>query len=90
MKLFVDTGKIEDIKKANDLGVICGVTTNPSLITKEGGRSQEEILKEIYLEKVNEPDARSSTGNLVEHIRRYEQDLFFLEDYRTVIKYVCV
>ncbi|MBQ7147813.1 MAG: fructose-6-phosphate aldolase [Pseudobutyrivibrio sp.] len=47
MKLFVDTGKIEDIKKANDLGVICGVTTNPSLIAKEGGRSQEEILKEI-------------------------------------------
>ena len=47
MKLFVDTGKIEDIKKANDLGVICGVTINPSLIAKEGGRSQEEILKEI-------------------------------------------
>ncbi|MBR4706852.1 MAG: fructose-6-phosphate aldolase [Pseudobutyrivibrio sp.] len=47
MKLFVDTGKIEDIKKANDLGVICGVTTNPSLIAKEGGRSQKEILKEI-------------------------------------------
>ena len=47
MKLFVDTGKIEDIRKANDLGVICGVTTNPSLIAKEGGRSQEEILKEI-------------------------------------------
>ena len=47
MKIFVDTGKIEDIKKANDLGVICGVTTNQSLIAKEGGRSQEEILKEI-------------------------------------------
>ena len=47
MKLFVDTGKIEDIKKANDMGVICGVTTNPSLIAKEGGKSQEEILKEI-------------------------------------------
>ena len=47
MKFFVDTGKIEDIRKANDMGVICGVTTNPSLIAKEGGRSQEEILKEI-------------------------------------------
>lgn len=47
MKFFVDTGKIEDIKKANDMGVICGVTTNPSLIAKEGGKSQEEILKEI-------------------------------------------
>ena len=46
-KFFVDTAKIEDIKKANDMGVICGVTTNPSLIAKEGGKSQEEILKEI-------------------------------------------
>ena len=47
MKFFVDTAKIEDIKKANDMGVICGVTTNPSLIAKEGGRSQEDVLKEI-------------------------------------------
>ena len=47
MKIFVDTGKIEEIKKANDMGVICGVTTNPSLIAKEGGRPQVEILKEI-------------------------------------------
>ena len=47
MKFFVYTAKIEDIKKANDMGVICGVTTNPSLIAKEGGKSQEEVLKEI-------------------------------------------
>ena len=47
MKFFVDTAKIEDIKKANDMGVICGVTTYPSLIAKEGGKSQEEVLKEI-------------------------------------------
>ena len=47
MKFFVDTAKIEDIKKANDMGVICGATTNPSLIAKEGGKSQEEVLKEI-------------------------------------------
>ena len=47
MKFFVDTAKIEDIKKANDMGVISGVTTNPSLIAKEGGKSQEEVLKEI-------------------------------------------
>ena len=46
MKLFVDTGKIEDIRKANDLGVICGVTTNPSLIAKEG-RDFNEVIKEI-------------------------------------------
>ena len=47
MKFFADTAKIEDIKKANDMGVICGVTTNPSLIAKEGGRSQEDVLQEI-------------------------------------------
>ena len=35
MKFFVDTANVEDIKKANDMGVICGVTTNPSLIAKE-------------------------------------------------------
>ena len=47
MRFFVDTANVEDIKKANDMGVICGVTTNPSLIAKEGGKSQEEVLKEI-------------------------------------------
>ena len=46
MKIFVDTANIEEIKKANDLGVICGVTTNPSLIAKEG-RDFNEVIKEI-------------------------------------------
>ena len=46
MKFFIDTAKIEDIKKAKDLGVICGVTTNPSLIAKEG-RVFEEVIAEI-------------------------------------------
>ena len=46
MKLFIDTAKVEDIKKANDMGVICGVTTNPSLIAKEG-RVFEEVIAEI-------------------------------------------
>ena len=46
MKFFVDTANVEDIKKANDMGVICGVTTNPSLIAKEG-RNFNEVIKEI-------------------------------------------
>lgn len=46
MRFFVDTANIEDIKKANDMGVICGVTTNPSLIAKEG-RDFKEVIKEI-------------------------------------------
>ena len=36
MKFFIDTANVDDIRKANDMGVICGVTTNPSLIAKEG------------------------------------------------------
>ncbi len=46
MKFFVDTAIVEDIKKANDMGVICGVTTNPSLIAKSG-RDFAEVIKEI-------------------------------------------
>ena len=46
MKLFIDTANVDDIRKANDMGVICGVTTNPSLIAKEG-RDFNEVIKEI-------------------------------------------
>lgn len=46
MRFFIDTANVEDIKKANDMGVICGVTTNPSLIAKEG-RDFKEVIKEI-------------------------------------------
>ena len=46
MKLFIDTANVEEIKKANNMGVICGVTTNPSLIAKEG-RDFVEVVKEI-------------------------------------------
>lgn len=46
MKLFIDTANVEEIKKAGEMGVICGVTTNPSLIAKEG-RIFEEVVKEI-------------------------------------------
>ena len=46
MKFFIDTANVEDIKKANDMGIICGVTTNPSLIAKEG-RDFNEVIKEI-------------------------------------------
>lgn len=46
MKFFIDTANIEEIRKANDMGVIAGVTTNPSLIAKEG-RDYATVLKEI-------------------------------------------
>jgi transaldolase len=46
MKFFLDTANVEHIKEANEMGVICGVTTNPSLIAKEG-RDFTEVIKEI-------------------------------------------
>lgn len=46
MKLFIDTANVEEIRKAHELGVIAGVTTNPSLIAKEG-RDFIETVKEI-------------------------------------------
>ena len=46
MKFFIDTANINEIKKANDMGVICGVTTNPSLIAKEG-RDFKQVISEI-------------------------------------------
>lgn len=46
MKFFIDTANVEEIKEANDLGVIAGVTTNPSLVAKEG-RDFIEVIKEI-------------------------------------------
>lgn len=45
MKLFIDTANVEEIKTANELGVICGVTTNPSLIAKEG-----KVFKDVVTE----------------------------------------
>ena len=46
MKFFIDTANVEDIKKANNMGIICGVTTNPSLIAKEG-RDFNQVIAEI-------------------------------------------
>lgn len=46
MKFFIDTANVDYIKEANDMGIICGVTTNPSLIAKEG-RVFEEVISEI-------------------------------------------
>lgn len=46
MKFFLDTANIEEIKRVNDLGLCDGVTTNPSIIKKEG-RDFEEVVKEI-------------------------------------------
>ena len=46
MRFFIDTANVDEIRKANDMGVICGVTTNPTLIAKEG-RDFKEVIQEI-------------------------------------------
>jgi len=46
MKLFIDTANVSEIRDAYEMGVVCGVTTNPSLIVKEG-RDFKEVVKEI-------------------------------------------
>jgi transaldolase len=46
MKFFIDTANIEEIRDANSMGMVDGVTTNPSLVAKEG-RDFEELIKEI-------------------------------------------
>ncbi len=53
MKLFLDTANLNEIKEANEMGLIDGVTTNPSLLSKEGG-DPYKLLKEIC-EEVDGP-----------------------------------
>jgi transaldolase len=45
MKFFIDTANLDQIREANDLGILDGVTTNPSLMAKEGIKGTEAILK---------------------------------------------
>ncbi|TWW01224.1 fructose-6-phosphate aldolase [Chitinophaga pinensis] len=57
MKFFIDTANLAQIKEANDLGVLDGVTTNPSLMAKEGIKGEANILKhyETICELVDGP-----------------------------------
>jgi len=75
MKLFIDTANIEAIRRANDYGVICGVTTNPTIIAKEG-REFFEVLREIttivdgvVFGEVNSMDAEDMVDEALELIK---------------------
>lgn len=72
MKLFIDTANVEEIKAAAELGVICGVTTNPSLIAREG-KVFEDVIKEITTivdgpisAEVIAPDAKGMVAEAIE------------------------
>jgi transaldolase len=60
MKFFLDTANIEEIKRINALGLVDGVTTNPTIIAKEG-RDFEEVIKAICAE-VEGPVSAEVTG----------------------------
>lgn len=62
MKFFIDTANVDEIRKANELGVISGVTTNPSLIAKSG-RDIKEVIREIT-EIVDGPISAEVSANL--------------------------
>ena len=75
MKLFIDTANVEEIRKANDLGVICGVTTNPSLIAKEGRIFEEVVItdsiplkEEMNSPKVTVLSLAPMLAKIIEHI----------------------
>lgn len=72
MKFFIDTANLAQIKEANDLGVLDGVTTNPSLMAKEGISGQNNILKH-YVDICNIVDGDVSAEVIA-------------TDYETIIK----
>jgi transaldolase len=72
MKFFIDTANIEEIKEANSMGMVDGVTTNPTLIAREDGKF-EDIIKQIC-EIVNGPISAEvislDTNGMVEEARK--------------------
>ena len=55
MKIFLDTANLDEIRKYNDMGLLDGITTNPSLLAKQGG-NPHEVMEEITKEKVCAPE----------------------------------
>ena len=64
MKFFIDTANVDEIREANAMGIICGVTTNPSLIAKEG-RDFNEVIKEITGDKRYSNRAIAENGGVL-------------------------
>lgn len=80
MKLFIDTANVEEIRKANDLGVICGVTTNPSLIAREG-----RVFKDVVTEITTIVDGPISAEVVsLEHEKMVEEALELAASTRTL------
>lgn len=85
MKLFIDTANTDEIRMANDMGVICGVTTNPSLIAKEG-RDFVEVVKEITNIVDGPISAEVISLNADEMVKEAEELLQKIDNKNVVIK----
>lgn len=81
MKLFIDTANVEEIRKANDLGVICGVTTNPSLIAREG-----RVFKDVVTEITTIVDGPISAEVVsIEHEKMVEEALELAAIHKNIV-----
>ena len=78
MKFFIDTANIEEIRKANDMGVIAGVTTNPSLVAKEGGDYIERV--KYFCELVGGPISVEVLSSDAEGMLREARELAALHE----------
>lgn len=78
MKFFIDTANVEEIKKANELGLLDGVTTNPSLVYKEG-REFRDLIKEIC-DIVNGPVSAEVVSIDAEGMIKEARDLVKIAD----------
>lgn len=86
MKFFIDTANVEEIRRANEMGIIAGVTTNPSLIAKEG-RDYAQTLREIA-SIVDGPISGEvkATTEKAEDMAREGEEIFALDPRHMVVK----
>src|SRR5579883_2329757 len=72
MKFFIDTANLDQIKEANDLGILDGVTTNPSLMAKEGVKGHDAIMQhyKAICEIVDGPVSAEVFGTTFDEIVR--------------------
>lgn len=84
MDLFLDTANLKEIKEGSEWGFLKGVTTNPSLIAKEG-RKQKDIISEI-VKMVDGPISAEVTANDSENRIKQGHELYQLDQKHIVIK----
>ena len=86
MKFFIDTASLAQIKEAQDLGVLDGVTTNPSLMAKEGISGTDAVMKHyVAICEIVEGDV-SAEGDAAAHPEHHRLDLFPVEHQRRQIE----